>query len=209
MVESPPSVVPSRPTQAGPGVYPPREDSFLLLPFAEVAPGTKVAEVGAGAGLVALAAARAGARVVATDRNPTALRMLRANARSEGLDVTAVRTDLLRGLGRFDRVLANPPYLPTRPEERDPDRWINLALDGGPDGCRVMARLVRDLVDHLAPHGRAFVVVSSVQDAGALTEILTGWAAQGGSHCVVASRALEGERLDVLEFGHDEAEEEG
>lgn len=180
-----------------PSVYPPREDSFLLLPFAAVAPGTRVLEVGAGSGIAAIAAGRAGARVVATDRNPRALARLREAARSEGLDLDCVRTDLARGLGRFDRVLANPPYLPTQPEERDPDPWTSLALDGGPDGCRVLARLFHDLPDHLAPRGEAYVVVSTVQDASALVGLADAWRAAGGRRSVVASRSLEGERLDV------------
>jgi HemK-related putative methylase len=194
----------SRSAPAGPDppvegvpVYPPREDTWLILPFAEVAPGTLFLEVGCGAGLAALAAARRGARVVATDVNLHALRRLRAQARAEDLDLTAVRTDLARGLGRFDRLLANPPYLPTRPEERDPDRWHNLALDGGPDGCRVTARLVEELDEHLNADGTAFVVVSSRQDTDALERIRRGWAVRGGSVEVAASRALEGERLDV------------
>ncbi len=178
-------------------VYPPREDTLLILPFAEVAPDALFLEVGCGAGLAALTAARRGARVVATDLNPHALRHLRARARAEDLDLSPVRTDLARGLGRFDRILSNPPYLPTRPEERDPDRWHNLALDGGPDGCRFTARLVEELDEHLTADGTAFVVVSSRQDAEALERIRHGGVVAGGSVEVAASRALEGERLDV------------
>jgi release factor glutamine methyltransferase len=178
-------------------VYPPREDTRLLLPFADVPRGTLFLEVGTGTGLAAIAAARRGARVVATDLNPHALRQLRARALEENVDLAVVRTDLARGLGRFDRILANPPYLPTRPEERDPDRWHNLALDGGSDGCRVTARLIDELDRHLAPGGSAFVVVSSRQDAESLARIRSGWEGRGGTLEVVESRRLEGERLDV------------
>jgi len=181
-------------------VYPPREDSFLLVPFAAVASGTSLIEVGAGSGLAALEAARRGARVVATDRNPEALRQLRARALAERLDLSVVRTDLAAGLGRFDRLLSNPPYLPTRPEERDPDRWTNIALDGGLDGCRVLARLVHDLPDHLAPGGAAYVVGSSLQDERALAGLRTEWRKLGGDQEVVADRWLEGERLFVWRF---------
>jgi len=181
-------------------VYPPREDSFLLLPFAAVASGTSLIEVGAGSGLAALEAARRGARVVATDRNPEALRLLRARALAERLDLSVVRTDLAAGLGRFDRLLSNPPYLPTRPEERDPDRWTNVALDGGLDGCRVLARLVHDLPDHLAPGGAAYVVGSSLQAGRALAAIVAEWKDRGGDQEVVADRWLEGERLFVWRF---------
>jgi len=181
-------------------VYPPREDSFLLVPFAAVASGTSLIEVGAGSGLAALEAARRGARVVATDRNPEALRQLRARALAERLDLSVVRTDLAAGLGRFDRLLSNPPYLPTRPEERDPDRWTNIALDGGLDGCRVLARLVHDLPDHLAPGGAAYVVGSSLQAGRALAAIVAEWKDRGGDQEVVADRWLEGERLFVWRF---------
>jgi len=181
-------------------VYPPREDSFLLLPFAEPGPGTTLAEVGAGSGLASVHAARGGARVVATDLNRTALRGLRESARRDGLEIEVVRTDLMSGLGRFDRVLLNPPYLPTGPTARDPDRGTRLALDGGPDGCRVLARFLEDLGRHLAAGASAYVVVSSVQDARARRRILARWAKRRGRVETVAARRLEGELLEVLRF---------
>ncbi|MGA8543068.1 MAG: HemK2/MTQ2 family protein methyltransferase [Thermoplasmata archaeon] len=181
-------------------VYPPREDSLLLLPFARVARGSSLLEVCAGSGVAALDAARSGARVVATDLNPWALAALRRRARDEALSVDVVRTDLAAGLGRFDRILANPPYLPTPPELRDPDPWHNLALDGGPDGCRVTARLVESLPDHLAPSGSACVVFSSLQSPEGVAAIRERWSLVGPVPEVVARRALEGERLEVWRF---------
>ena len=190
-------------------VYPAREDSFLLLPFAEVRAGTTLVEVGAGNGRAALRAARAGARVVATDLNRTALAQLARAARDGALRVDVVRTDLLRGLGRFDRILANPPYLPTRPSERDPDLGTRLALDGGPDGCRVFARLSEGLSAHLAPGASAFVIVSSLQDRRARARVLTRWRSRGGRHEVVSARDLEGERLEVVRLWRPEPERIG
>lgn len=186
-------------------VYPPREDSLLLLPFARVPAKSSLLEVGAGTGLAALHAARGGARVVATDLNPYALSRLRERARAERLEIGVVRTDLASGLGRFDRILANPPYLPTRPDERDRDRWHNLALDGGPDGATVTARLVASLPEHLTATGSGFVLVSSLQSPARLAVIRDEWVRTGGRVEVVAVRALEGERLEVWRFAGGEA----
>lgn len=182
---------------AAPPVYPSRADTFLLVPFATVAPGTSFLEVGTGRGAVAIAAARRGARVVATDLNPHALRAVATQARAEGLPLELVRTDLAHGLGRFDRVVFNPPYLPTQPWERDPDRWHDLALDGGPDGTQVAGRWVDELEEHLSPGGAGFLVVSTRQAAGALEAIWARWRSLGATAEVVASRNLEGERLEV------------
>jgi release factor glutamine methyltransferase len=179
------------------GVYPPREDSFLLLPFARCGPGVRFLEVGSGSGEAALAAALSGARVVATDLNRAALAWLGERSRTEGLRLDTVRTDLARGLGTFDRIVANPPYLPTASAAADEDPNDRLALDGGPDGTIVVGRLLDELGDHLAPRGTAFVLVSSLQDPDALARIVARWAARGGRRRVVATRSLEGERLEV------------
>ncbi len=186
-------------------IYPEREDTELLRPFARAGPGRRVLDLGTGNGLLALESAASGSRVVATDLNPHALRELRRRAGALGLGLEAVRTDLARGLGRFDRVLANPPYLPTRRRERDPDRWTNLALDGGPDGCRVLARILGELPEHLVADGRAFVLVSTVQRTSSLGALARRWRREGGSLRVVAERNLEGERLSAWELGLGDA----
>jgi release factor glutamine methyltransferase len=192
-----PSVPAGTPGDSSPPIYPAREDTLLLLPFARIPRGRRLLEVGTGAGEVALEAARGGARVVATDLNPHALRQLVRRARAEGLPLEVVRTDLARGLGRFDRVVFNPPYLPTRPEERDPNRWHNLALDGGPDGSRVAVRWIADLAEHLTPGGEGFLLVSTIQSESGRAELRETWRKQGGTVDVVDERPLEGERLGV------------
>lgn len=180
-------------------VYPVREDSRLLGRFARPRPGDAVLEIGCGRGLAALESARRGARrVVATDRNPSALRMLRDRARHEELSVDVVRTDGASGLRRFDLVLCNPPYLPTAAADRDPDPWENLALDGGPDGCRVLSRVVASLPAHLAVRGRAFFLVSSRQSRSGVERVLRGWRRHGGRFAVVRREQWGRERLSVL-----------
>jgi release factor glutamine methyltransferase len=187
------------PPPTAPPVYPPREDTRLLARAAgSLRRGTRALEIGCGAGAAALAAASAGAHVVATDRNPFALRALARAARHRGLRVDLVRTDLAHGLGRFEAVLANPPYLPTPPELRDPDPWVNLALDGGPDGLSVVRRILRELPRHLEPGGAAFVVFSSLQPERARGALFAAWRRRGGSLSTVDRVDLEGERLELV-----------
>ena len=181
-------------------VYPVREDSELLLPFAQGTLGLTVLEVGCGQGAASLVAARAGARVAATDLNPYALRALKDAARAEGVEVEVIRTDLAAGLRRFDRILANPPYLPTSSAARDPDRWVNLALDGGEDGLSVTTRLFAQIPDHLTPDGRAYVVASSRQSELGIARLEVELRRRGGSVREVSHRALGTERLFVLEI---------
>ncbi|HTT25458.1 MAG TPA: HemK2/MTQ2 family protein methyltransferase [Thermoplasmata archaeon] len=190
-------------TKAGPSegsIYPVREDTRLLARFAEGTRGLTVLEIGTGNGRVAETAARAGARVVATDLHPGALAALRRRALALALPVETVRTDLARGLRRFDRILANPPYLPTPPGARDPDPWANLALDGGPDGCEVLARILALLPEHLAVGGRAYLVESSRQPMARRLELRSAWTARGGTVRRVAEEPMPGEVLEVTEW---------
>ena len=191
---------PHRAGAGTPAVYPAREDTELLRPFAAEPGRGRLLDIGTGNGELSLAAARAGWAVVATDRNPTALARLAEVARAEDLPVDVVRADLAEGLGRFERILANPPYLPTTPEERDPDPWVNLALDGGPDGLATTRRVVDGLRAHLTDEGQAFVLFSSLAPALASERLLARWRRSGGEVVEVAHRDLEGERLAVWRF---------
>jgi release factor glutamine methyltransferase len=181
-------------------VYPPREDTRLLARFAEGTRGLTVLEIGTGNGLVAETAVGAGARVVATDLNPAALRALRERSQPGPAGPAPVRTDLAAGLRRFDRILCNPPYLPTPPAARDPDPWANLALDGGPDGCAVLARIVDSLAEHLRPGGRAYLLESSRQSMARRTELRLRWRARGGRVQRVAEVGSPEEVLEVWEW---------
>src|SRR2546425_12243378 len=106
MRRDPAIVVEERPT-----VYRPSDDSYLLLGAVSVAPGERFLEVGAGAGLVALHAARV-ANTVATDMNPDAVELICENAWRNHVPLWVVRTDLMAGVrAAVDAVAFHTPSL--------------------------------------------------------------------------------------------------
>ena len=73
--------------------------------------GRRVVELGCGMGVPSLVAARAGARVLATDEDPEALELMERNARENGVTVETARVEWaaageLIARGPFDLVLA-------------------------------------------------------------------------------------------------------
>lgn len=172
-----------------PGVHPPSEDSRLLLGAVSLRGGERFLEVGTGTGLVALHAAPR-ARVVATDANPEAVDLTRANARRNRVELEVIRTHLAAGLkGPFDVVAFNPPYL----DGRRHDEW-DAAWAGGDQGSEVSLRFLADLPRILARQGRAYLVLSRANVAAHAQ-------ARRVFHVrVAAHRKLFFEELEVLEL---------
>jgi len=128
------------------------EASALASERLQDAPSLTIVDVGTGCGAIALALATRlpSAQIIATDISPAALALAQGNAERLGL-ASVVRFlcgDLLEPLEQpVDIVVANLPYVRS-------DEWERLpveircyepreALDGGPDGLRVIERLLR------------------------------------------------------------------
>jgi HemK-related putative methylase len=142
-----------------------RTGAFLATTFdANLIPrGARVLDLGTGSGINALFAARLGARVVATDLNPEAVRCARINALAHHLEplIETLVGDLFEAVGeeKFDVILFNPPYYRGRPRDLADLAWRS------PD---TFDRFMGELCLHLSDGGRALVVLSSdgdIQDA--------------------------------------------
>jgi len=150
-------------------VYNPSDDSYLLLRCVEVSPGQSFLEMGAGTGLVALHAAKLGAKVTAADVNPKAVECTRRNAARNGIRLEVVRSDLFEKVtGIFDVIAFNPPYLPGTASSTS---WVEKAWAGGEEGSEMALEFLANAWRHLAPGGRIFMVLSSV---GGLMSLLKG-----------------------------------
>lgn len=148
-----------------PGVYPPSEDTYLLLDAMQVGPDDVFLEVGSGAGLITLTAAKTAKTVVSIDISLDAIRNTKENLEKNGLydNCQVLESDLLDALSpsfKFSLMVFNPPYLPQDDENTDFDN----AFIGGPTGAELTLRFIRQAVAHLLNAGRILVVVSSLAD---------------------------------------------
>jgi release factor glutamine methyltransferase len=133
--------------------------------------GKNVADVGTGSGILALAAARAGATAVALDINPKAVNAAADNARANGLGdrVTAVRSDLMSALAPgflFDVIISNPPFFSGEPRDVADRAWV-----AGP-GYRDVMPLFDQARQRLKPLGAMYVLLSSDSDLHFLGELI-------------------------------------
>jgi release factor glutamine methyltransferase len=137
------------------GVQPPKAGSLFFCRHLAVRPGERVLEIGAGLGLAAVLAARAGARVVATDNVPAAVEIISANAPLNGVIIDARLGDAYAPVAgeRFDLIATNPPQMPTPPGRERADATA-AADNGGVDGWEILDRLIAGAPAHLAPGGR-------------------------------------------------------
>ena len=150
-----------------PAVLIPRPESELIVEVAlELFPsptgGLTIADSGTCSGCLAVALAheRPAARVIATDVSDAALDVARQNAARHGVAdrIQFVRGDLLGPVDYpVDLIVCNPPYVAEadrpglQPEVRDYEPAI--ALFGGPDGLRVITRLIEQAPQRLVSGG--------------------------------------------------------
>lgn len=174
-----------------PEVYPPSDDSILLIESLDVHRGERLLEVGCGSGVVSIHCAMNGCYVTAVDINPRAVELARRNSESNGLVIDVRESDVYGNVdGRFDTIVFNLPYLPV-----DEEGLLAKAWSGGPDGLGPLPRLLKGAPDHLVPDGRVVVVVSSLTEPRALEDALEGYEVR-----TLGESKLFFERLSVLEI---------
>jgi release factor glutamine methyltransferase len=134
--------------------------------------GKRVADIGTGSGILALAAARAGAEnVVATDINPNAALTAAENARANGVGdhVVAVCTNLLSAFAPrplFDVILSSPPKHGGEPRDLADRGWH------AGQNYQDIAALFDQSRERLKPGGRLYVMVSSHSDLRLLGSLI-------------------------------------
>jgi methylase of polypeptide subunit release factors len=134
--------------------------------------GKSVAEVGTGSGVLSLAAARAGAKlVVAIDINPNAALSASDNAHLNRVEdrVVPVCSNLMSAIAPrplFDVILSSPPSFAGEPRDVADRAW-----HAGPD-YRDIRALFSQARERLLPGGVFYLLLSSDSDLGILGRLI-------------------------------------
>ena len=172
-----------------------RTGEFLVeqLSGQQITDHTRVLDMGTGSGVAAIAAARWSRAVTAVDISEAAVRCVRVNALVHRVEdrVEALCGDLFAPVAsrRFDLVLFNPPFLPGFPGD-DFDRAFRAG--------DVLEHFASALPNHLAPGGRALVVISSDADISGFLELAR---TNGLDAQLMSTRDLVNEVLYVYRLG--------
>lgn len=172
-------------------VYPPSDDSLLLIKSLDVRKGEKVLEIGCGSGVVSIHCAKNGCDVTAVDINPYAVECTLRNAAGNNVRVEAETSDLYGSVkGKYDTIVFNLPYLPV-----DEKGLLAKSWSGGDDGIGPLPELLSGSKRHLNGNGRIVIVTSSLMNRDRLEEVLRGHKVKK-----IGDLPLFFEKLEVLEI---------
>ena len=146
-------------------VYPPAEDTFLLIDNLIINGDDDVLEIGCGTGLVSISASYDCKEVTCTDINPHAIKCAQANIKLNNREnVNVIMSDLFENIDEeYDLIIFNTPYLPVMEEEHVDDDY-SKAWDGGQTGRDVIDRFIKEAPEYLKDEGRIQLVQSSLSD---------------------------------------------
>jgi ribosomal protein L3 glutamine methyltransferase len=134
----------------------------------------RVLDLCTGSGCIGIACAVAfeSALVDISDISADALEVATANVARHAVSerVSVIESDLFDGLEgeRYDLIVSNPPYVPTKSWEEAPSEIRaepELGLEAGEDGLDIVRRILASAAEHLNPEGLLIVEVGEAADA--------------------------------------------
>ncbi|MDD6416454.1 MAG: peptide chain release factor N(5)-glutamine methyltransferase [Lactobacillus porci] len=152
------------------GVLIPRFETEELVEWAleHLQDNNVVLDLGTGSGNITVALAKEAEKKGLTDLKYYAsdiadapLLISEENFLTYGVDVTTRKANVLLGLGKFDLIISNPPYI--KPSEKNVmdqsvlDNEPKEALFGGKDGLEFYRKFAKQVRDHLNSGGRFFL----------------------------------------------------
>ena len=156
------------------------EDSQFLRHVIRARAGDRALDLCTGTGVQGIRLAQRAAHVDLVDLNPAAVRLARLNS---VMNDVADRVDVHEGdlwealpaEARFDVVVSNPPLMPVADAVPYP-----LCGHGGPDGLRIVTRILEALPTRLTDRGRCVLIGACTGDERADVEAVAEEALEDG-----------------------------
>lgn len=170
-----------------PDVLIPRPETELLVETAlrlisDPQSAVFLCDIGTGSGCIAISLLheRPGARAIALDVSPSAIRVAEENANRHSVNdrITFVLSDCFQslppGTQAFDLIVSNPPYVSAEAldglQREVRDHEPRIALTPGGDGLSIIRRLIAEASEFLKPDG--FMLLEIGFDQAAAIEAL-------------------------------------
>ncbi len=162
----------------------PETEEMAMMVVNSVEDGNSVLDLCTGSGAIAIAVAEESKKlgkqikVTATDVSEGALELAKENAEANGADILFLQSDLFERIrGRFDVIVSNPPYIPTKDiaelQREVKDFEPHLALDGGKDGLDYYRKIAEECHKHLNKGGTLIMEVGE-GEAAEVVKLFTG-----------------------------------
>jgi release factor glutamine methyltransferase len=181
-------------------MYAPSDDTFVLADCIRQYNGRRALEIGVGSGLLLNILEKNFAYVAGSDIDLQALQYCKQQT-SSSANVLLVCCDAgsAFGIGKFDLIVSNPPYLPN--DDHDNNSNNNNILDptvhGGPTGIEATIHFINSALPLLAGDGKMLIVISSFANSSALDKVVV----ENSMHKkVVKEKRLFYETLSIIEL---------
>ena len=147
--------------------------STLLADALQVEPDDVVIDVGCGSGVLAIIAAKLGAkRVFAVDKSPDVVKVGTRNAIAHGVKdrVTFLQGDLFDPIREVqaDVIIGDVSGVPD--DLADDSGWFPTKGVGGPRGSELPIRMLEQARQHLRPMGKLLLPTGSLQDEASILD---------------------------------------
>lgn len=146
-------------------VFPPSEHGTKsFLNYIQIESGEKVIDIGTGAGILAITAAKAGAEVYATDIQSVAIKLTKKNATLNKVNVHASVGEYFASFIEedFDVIIANLPQEIIPPAYSKEIGDLQETISGGEKGNEVLLPFLDILATKMKKNTRAYILVYTV-----------------------------------------------
>jgi release factor glutamine methyltransferase len=149
-------------------MYDPSDDSYLLADCIRQYNGRRALEIGIGSGLLLSILEKNFSYVAGSDIDLQALQHCRQQMISSNALLVCCDAGSAFGIGKFDLIVSNPPYLPNDDRYNIQDPTVH----GGPTGIETTVHFINSALPLLAGDGKMLIVISSFADSEALDNVV-------------------------------------